>query len=75
MRAKPNLGDLGKRDGFTGRNIEDVDLTLVPMDVGVQDQFIIDDGKPFYVVGIIDCRNGWHGWAPGVSVHLQRVTG
>lgn len=75
ISEKPNLGDLGKRDGFTGRNVESASLTLPPRDVAVLDQFFLDAGAPFSVVGISDCRNGWHGWSPGITVELQRVTG
>lgn len=63
--------------GHTSREVADIDLAMpVPATpLNLLDQFTIDDGPPYQVVGIRDNTHGFHGWRPGIVAELKRVKG
>lgn len=63
--------------GYTSRVVSDIDMAVPPeLEVSVRDRFILPgETIPFNVVAIEDACHGFHQWAPGNIVKLQRVTG
>lgn len=70
--------DTEKLGGYTSRDVAEIDLSMPPTRVGLQDRFILDPddpGLPYEVVRVRDRTHGFHRWRPGIVVELKRVTG
>lgn len=59
---------------LAGRTVTDLKITCPTNDFQANDAVVVD-GVTYEVDGqIADYTHGWHGWKPGYTIRLRRVT-
>lgn len=64
-------------NGYTSRVVSDVSIAVPPtLTVSVRDRFLLPgEDLPFEVIAVENANYGFHRWAPGSTIKLNRVTG